>query len=86
MTSFLPDYKFIRVGRPWSLKESVDVMLSCDLFFGICSGFSHVAHSLGIPTFLVQYKMPVHLWHGQKQYTLCTGTDDLIRRVSEFLE
>ena len=85
LMTFLPDYKFIRIGKPRSLLESVDVMLGCDLFFGICSGFSHVAHSIGIPTFLVQYKMPITPWHGHKQYTLCVGTDDLIRRVNDFL-
>jgi hypothetical protein len=85
LVSFLPGYEFVRVGKPKSLLESVDLMHNCELFFGICSGFSHVAHSLGIPTFLVQYEMSIGSWHFGKKYTHCIGTDDLIRQVKGYL-
>lgn len=85
LVTFLPGYEFIRLGKPKSLLESVEIMYNCDLFFGICSGFSHIAHSLGIPTFLIQYQMPIRSWHFGKQYTHCLGTDDLIRQVRVYL-
>jgi hypothetical protein len=86
LVSFAPGFQFVRLGKPASLIESVELMYKSDLFLGICSGFSHIAHSMGIPTFLIQYQMPIAPWHHGKKYSLCNGTNEAIHVVKSYLK
>ncbi len=67
------------VGLPFSIEGSITLMRRARLFVGSCSGMAHVAHSVGIPSLLIQYKLNVRDWHGGNQYELCYGTDAAIQ-------
>lgn len=85
LTSFMPNIEFIRLGNHLSLLQCIEIAITCDCFIGICSGISHIMHSVNIPSFLVQYKMEISNFHSYaKNWTLCNGTEDLIKKVNEF--
>jgi hypothetical protein len=85
LTNFIGEYEFVRLGRPLSITKSAKIISKSDLFFGVCSGMSHVCHSVGTPCFLIQYKNSVQRWHANKRYILCNGTNDFIARARSFL-
>jgi len=81
----ISNLEFIKLGLPLTINQSLDIAKNCDLFLGICSGYSHVCHSLGIPTFLIQYNYNIEKWHKNQKYTLCNGTQDAINKVDKYL-
>jgi hypothetical protein len=78
LQSWAPGYEFKPVGAPLTLDETVDTLIHARLFLGSCSGCSHVAHSVGIPTVIIEYDMPITPWHGRNRYQLARGTDHAI--------
>ncbi len=78
-------YQHRKLGRHQSIAEAVDQLAESAFFVGCDSGFSHIAHSVGVPVFLLQYKKPVDLWHGGSSYTLCEGADDFISKLKAWL-
>jgi hypothetical protein len=85
LINFIDGYEFIPLGRPLSITKSAKILSKSDLFFGICSGMSHVCHSIGTPCFLIQYKNSIKRWHANKRYVLCNKTDDFIYKAKAFL-
>jgi hypothetical protein len=81
LVNFVPEYEFIRLGQPLTIREIVRSLARCHLFFGVCSGISFIAHSVGAPTFLVRYKNDLTPWHQNKTYVPCNGTEELIAKV-----
>ncbi len=71
-------YELIFLGPQLSISHVVDILATSAFFVGVDSGFSHVAHSVGVPMFLLQYKMPLVACHRGKSYMLCNGAADLI--------
>ncbi len=61
-----------------TIKEAVEILAGAAFFVGCDSGFSHIAHSVGVPIFLLQYKLPVVTCHRGKSYILCEGAGDFI--------
>lgn len=72
------------IGLPLSLEESIDVMLECDAFVGICSGMAQVAHSVGIPCFLYEWK-DLAKCHPNKEYISFINAKDCIEKVNHFI-
>lgn len=85
LTNFNPNYEFIKLGRPLTITKDIEELLKCDLFFGICSGISFIAHSVGCPVFLIQYNNNLNSWHKGNNYIKCSGTDDFISKANTFL-
>lgn len=83
LTTFIPDYKFTYIGLPYSVHDCINIAAQSDLFIGICSGMSHLVHSVGTPMFLIEYKYGLDRAHKRKKYTKCFGTDDCIEKVKE---
>lgn len=79
-------YEVIRLGLPLSASESVHRLATCSAFIGSDSGISHLAHSVGCPTFLLEYTHPLTQAHPNKIYTPCFGAQDTITKVLEFLK
>ena len=44
------------VGLPNTIAQSIYIMTKSDFFIGICSGMSHVAHSVGLPVYLKDWR------------------------------
>src|SRR5262249_11725273 len=58
------------------------ILSQSELFVGIDSGMSHVAHSVGVPVFLKAYaELP--LCHPNKAYVAFRDGQDLKRKLSE---
>ena len=57
----------IKIGLPLTLKQSFNLLCSSNLFIGVSSGMSHLAASLGIPSF-IYFKGGVNSPKGSKIY------------------
>jgi hypothetical protein len=65
------DYQIIKIGNHISLKECVELLASSDAFFGVSSGMSHLAQSVGTPNFIMTYNVDIRKQHGWNKYVLC---------------
>jgi hypothetical protein len=74
-------FKLVRLGLPHSITRDIEIASRSDFFVGIDSGMSHVCHSVGVPMYLIEYGMPVDIYHAGKQYIKCIGTKDCIDKV-----
>ncbi len=70
------EIRFLHGKMP--LTEVVDELAESLFFISVDSGFAHIAHSVGVPIFLLQYKLPVVTCHRGKKYVLCDGIGDLL--------
>lgn len=71
--------------RAMSLAQMVQALATCSLFVGCDSGPSHIAHSVGCPTYLLEYKLPVVTCHRHKAYVLCTGVGSFQQQASNWI-
>jgi len=80
----LPDYQFIELRKEHqsNMSELIEILSQSELFVGIDSGMSHVAHSVGVPVFL-KYYAELGLCHPNKEYVAFRDGDDLKRKLSE---
>ncbi len=82
LSPWLPTgYKFTQLGLPLSIADDVQLLAHSDAFLGVDSGISHIAHSAGIPCFLLEYEEPLRLAHPNKDYVPCYGANDAIQKV-----
>ena len=85
LLSWAPEREFVKVGLPLSLEESIYRMSTCALYVGVCSGMSHVAHSVQCPMLLIQYKQHLDNWHPREGWTKAVGTSDAIAQAKRML-
>lgn len=85
LTSFLP-FEFIQLGRHQSLNEVVRIASESDLFVGVDSGMSHICASVGIPRFIVEYKLNIDAYQRRNPYIKCVGTNDAIAKITKYIE
>jgi Glycosyltransferase family 9 (heptosyltransferase) len=67
----------IRLGSHISLKQAVDSLSECQLFIGVDSGFSHLAHCVGTPVYLYERGIPTYQCHSLCQYVSFRNPQDL---------
>jgi ADP-heptose:LPS heptosyltransferase len=66
-----------------TITEVCQKMSTSTLFVGVCSGFSHLAHSVGIETYLLYYgNKKLDNWHRNQKYTKCNGIIELKEKLS----
>ena len=75
----------IKLGSQMALAEAVEHLSDCMLFVGCDSGFSHIAHSVGCPTYLLEYKLPIVTCHRHKSYVLCKGAAHFATQADNWL-
>jgi hypothetical protein len=73
-------YELVKLGLPMTLSESIEVMCDCELFVGIDSGMSHMAHSIGIPVYLKGFPR-LKKTHVGKDYKTFENSTDLINKL-----
>lgn len=80
----LPDYEFIELGKKHqsTINEIIEILSQSELFVGIDSGISHVAHSVGVPVFL-KYYAELDLCHPNKDYVAFRDGQDLKLKLCE---
>jgi hypothetical protein len=79
-----PGLQLVTLTGQLSIRQTVDMLANSAIFVGIDSGFSHVAHSVGLPTFLVEYRLPTVTAHNGAAHYLCRGTADAISRLTRW--
>lgn len=93
-------YKIIEIGNDKNtpVEEEINIMLESKIFVGISSGFSHIAHSVGIPVFLKKFEnddynfLPPDLFwlqfienfHSNKHFSLFSNINELIHKFELF--
>lgn len=71
------------IGLPLSVRDASYRLSQCTAFVGVCSGMSHLAHSVrGLPVYLLQYQMDVAWWHGVNSFEVCNGVGSFIELFS----
>ncbi len=75
-----------RVGLPSSVSACVQILSHARAFVGSNSGMSHLALSVGIPTFVVEYGVKIDWWYGPNRVRKCEGMEDCLRQVGELLD
>ena len=59
-----------------------------DLFFGVDSGMLQLCYAVGVPVFLIGYRMSaLHLlkWHGDRHAVYSSETTDFLFKARQFL-
>lgn len=68
-----------------TLSEVIWRLATCTLFVGCDSGMSHIAHSVGCPTYLLEYRLPVVTCHRHKAYIRCDGAGHFTQQAANWL-
>ncbi len=78
----------VPLGLPMPLEMAVALLGSCRLFIGVCSGMSHVAHSVGCPRIVVQYGQVCQPWQPAQcgDFQIALGTEDAIMLAHAMLK
>ncbi len=76
----------IKIGLPYSIQTCAVILSKVDAFMGVCSGMAHLAHSVGVPVYLLEYQHSVQWWHGENPITICSGVADLARKFNTSLQ
>lgn len=74
-----------RLGNHLTLGQCVSALSTATLFVGCDSGMSHIAHSVGVPTYILEYNLPVVTCHRNKNYVKCERADHFISQAENFL-
>lgn len=75
----------VALTQNMSLSRVVNLLSRCTLFVGCDSGMSHLAHCVGCPTYLLQYKLPVVTCHRHKAYVRCDGAGHFTQQGDNWL-
>lgn len=73
------DMQGFLLGKKQTIDECVRLMTGAAFFVGCDSGMSHLAHCVGIPTFILEYGLPIVTTHRNKPYIHCAGAEDFLR-------
>jgi hypothetical protein len=86
LRSQMPGFEFVEIGKKHqrTLAEIVAILAGAACFVGIDSGMSHVAHSVGVPTFL-KHHAELHLAHPGKEYVAFADGHQLSGLLAEHL-
>lgn len=83
-------YEFIELMLPITAQQSVDYLNRCDLFVGICSGQSHIAHSVGTPMLLKNFTTTytnngLNFFHPNKRFESFWSFKEFLTKVDQML-
>ena len=73
------------LNRHQPIAEVIAIMCASAFFVGVDSGFSHIAHSVGLPTFLLEFELPIITCHRGKSFIQCGSRHEGRYAVEEFL-
>lgn len=74
-----------RLDKCLTLSECVDLLCQSRFFVGVDSGMSHLAHAVGVPTIIIEYKLPIITCHRGKHFMHARGTDEAIAMIDRLL-
>jgi hypothetical protein len=88
LLTFAPGFEMVPLGKHLSLRHCAEVAAESDLFFGVDSGMIQLCYAVGVPVFLIGYRMSfLHLfkWHGDRHAVHCEDTTDFLFKARQFL-
>jgi hypothetical protein len=88
LLGWAPGYELVRLGEPLSVRECAQAAAASDLFFGVDSGMLQLCYAVGVPVFLIGYRMSPEVlftWHGDRHAVHCADTADFIAKARLFL-
>lgn len=59
----------VQLGKHLGIERCIEEVLNCDLFVGCASGLAELCYSVGIPVYILQYRLPdplIQCWQGGK--------------------
>jgi hypothetical protein len=77
-------YEVVELGLPRSIEENIAIAARCEAFVGVCSGMSHLCHSVGVPVHLVRNKQraeTLERYHRGNQFTMHSGVSDAVSEL-----
>ena len=78
-------FELLILSGQTDLKLVVQLMSHCVLFVGCDSGMSHIAHSVGTPSYILQYRLPVVTCHRNKAYVQCNGAGHFMQQADNWV-
>lgn len=72
----------VRLGSHMTLASVVNELANARLFVGCDSGMSHITHSVGVPSIIVEYKLPIITTHRHKRFIHVRGTYELLNALT----
>jgi hypothetical protein len=81
LRELVPDLEIVTLGDHLSVAECVEQAARSAFFLGVDSGMAHLCHSVGVPVFLLEYRLPVVTCHRGKSYRLCQGANDFREKL-----
>jgi hypothetical protein len=88
LLEFAPGFEMVPLGKHLSLRQCAEIAAESDLFFGVDSGMLQLCYAVGVPVFLIGYRMsPLLLlkWHGDRHAVHCSETTDFLFKARQFL-
>jgi hypothetical protein len=88
LLEFAPGFEMVPLGKHLSLRQCTEIAAESDLFFGVDSGMLQLCYAVGVPVFLIGYRMSdLHLlnWHGDRHAVYCADTTDFLFKARQFL-
>jgi hypothetical protein len=88
LLGWAPGFELVRLGDSLSVRECVAAAASSDLCFGVDSGMLQLCYAVGVPVFLIGYRMGrevLFAWHGNRHAVHCADTADFLAKARLFL-
>jgi hypothetical protein len=88
LLGWAPGFEMVRLGAPLSVRECALAAATSDLYFGVDSGMLQLCYAIGVPIFLIGYRMGrevLFAWHGNRHAVHCADTADFLAKARLFL-
>jgi hypothetical protein len=88
LLAWAPGFELVRLGERLSVRECVAAAAASDLCFGVDSGMLQLCYAVGVPVFLIGYRMGPEVlfaWHGHRHAVHCADTADFLTKARLFL-
>jgi hypothetical protein len=88
LLGFAPGFEMVPLGKHLSLRQCAEAAAASDLFFGVDSGMLQLCYAVGVPVFLIGYRMGPDVlfkWHGDRHAVHCADTADFVAKGRLFL-
>lgn len=78
-------YIAAELGPQVSLETCAKLLVNSVMFVGCDSGFAHLAHAVRlVPTYILEYKLPIITCHRNKPHVVCRGADHFISQAENY--
>lgn len=71
----------VRLGKHLGIERCIEELLRCDFFVGCASGLAELCYSVGIPVYILQYRLSdqlIQCWQGGKARRVFQNADALL--------